>query len=158
VFVVGGTQDDPVILLHGGSRVPDYLTGVAGSLTLKHRVIRYDQRGTSRSTVHDGRFRLAEHVKDLEAIRGAYGHKRLSLCVHSWGATLAQLYAGRYPDRAAKLFLCNSGIGLGEDWKAMERAVMADNRGPGKVDSRTWGSTNSYRCCREGWETVEPAG
>jgi hypothetical protein len=32
VFVVGGTQDDPVILLHGGSGVPDYLEGVAGSL------------------------------------------------------------------------------------------------------------------------------
>jgi hypothetical protein len=32
VFVVGGTQDDPVILLHGGSGGPDYLAGVAGSL------------------------------------------------------------------------------------------------------------------------------
>jgi len=32
VFVVGGIQDDPVILLHGGSGVPDYLAGVAGSL------------------------------------------------------------------------------------------------------------------------------
>jgi pimeloyl-ACP methyl ester carboxylesterase len=36
-------------------------------------MIRYDQRGTSRSTVRDGRFGLAEHVEDLEAIREAYG-------------------------------------------------------------------------------------
>jgi pimeloyl-ACP methyl ester carboxylesterase len=28
---------------------------------------------------------------------------------------LAQLYAGRYPERVATLVLCNSGIGLGED-------------------------------------------
>jgi proline iminopeptidase len=119
VFVVGGTQDDPVILLHGGSGVPDYLTDVAGSLAPDHRVIRYDQRGTSRSTGHDGRFDLAEHVEDLEAIREAYEHERLSLFGRSWGGTLTQLYAGRYPERVAKLFLCNSGIGLGEDWKAI---------------------------------------
>ena len=82
-------------------------------------MIRYDQRGTSRSTVRDGRFGLAEHVEDLEAIREAYEHERLSLFGRSWGGTLTQPYAGRYPERVAKLFLCNSGIGLGEDWKAM---------------------------------------
>ena len=50
-------------------------------------MIRYDQRGTSRSTVRDGRFGLAEHVEDLEAIREAYGHERLSLVGHPWGGT-----------------------------------------------------------------------
>ena len=82
-------------------------------------MIRYDQRGTSRSTVRDGRFGLAEYVEDLEAIREAYGHERLNLFGRSWEGTLTQLYAGRYPEQVAKLFLCNSGIGQGEDWKAI---------------------------------------
>ena len=51
-------------------------------------MIRYDQRRMSRSTVRDGRFGLAEHVGDLEAIRRAYGHERLSLFGHPWGGTL----------------------------------------------------------------------
>ena len=128
VFVGGETQEDPVILLSGGPGVPDYLADVAELLAPRHRVIRYDQRGTGRSISYEGRFGLAENVEDLETIRKAYGHERLSLFGHSWGGTLAQLYAGRYPEQVTKLFLCNSGIGLGEDWKAMEREVMAHNR------------------------------
>lgn len=45
VFVSGGTQD-PVVLLHGGPGVPDYLAEVAEILAPRHRVIRYAQRGT----------------------------------------------------------------------------------------------------------------
>ena len=39
-------QVGPVILLHGGPGVPDYLAEVAEILAPRHRVIRYDQRGT----------------------------------------------------------------------------------------------------------------
>ena len=89
VYVEGEAQDDPIILLHGGSGVPDYLADVARSLSLKHRGIRYDQRGTGRSSVHDRRFALGEHVEDvedLETIRETYGHEpernRLSASVN----------------------------------------------------------------------------
>ncbi len=47
------------------------------------------------------------------------------------GGTLAQLYATKYPDRVSDMFLSNSGIGLGPDWKEMERAVMSHNRDRG---------------------------
>jgi len=43
VFVTGGTKD-PIILLHGGPGVPDYLGAVADILAGQHQVIRYDQR------------------------------------------------------------------------------------------------------------------
>lgn len=125
---VSGASTDPVVLLHGGPGVPDYLAPVAGMLAPKHQVIRYDQRGTGRSTVEMGRFGLSDQVEDLEAIRVSLGLERISLFGHSWGGTLAQLYAQTHPDRASKLFLSNSGIGLGEDWKRMERAVMTHNR------------------------------
>jgi proline iminopeptidase len=131
VYCRGASRADPVVLLHGGPGVPDYLADVAGLLAPSHQVIRYDQRGTGRSVDHDGRFGLAEHVEDLEAIRAAYGHERVGLFGHSWGGTLAQLYARSYPERVAKMFLCDSGIGLGEDWKVMEKAVMAHNRSRG---------------------------
>jgi proline iminopeptidase len=67
-------------------------------------------------------------VEDLDIVRSAYRLGHLELLGHSWGGTVAQLYATRHPDRVAKLCLCNSGIGLGDDWRAMERAVMAHNR------------------------------
>jgi proline iminopeptidase len=128
VFAAGGPRDDLIVLLHGGPGVPDYLAPVAALLATKYRVIRYDQRGTGRSLDHNGRFSLEQHLEDLEAVRRACGHERLGLFGHSWGGTLAQLYAHRYPERVSKMFLCDSGIGLGEDWRDMERAVMAHNR------------------------------
>ncbi len=126
--MVKGTRDDPVVLIHGGPGVPDYLEKVAEMLSSRHHVIRYDQRGTGESVSLNDRYDLDEHIDDLEAIRQAFGYDKLSLFGHSWGGTLAQLYAERYPKHVKKIFLCNSSIGLGDDWKAMEREVMAHNR------------------------------
>jgi proline iminopeptidase len=101
---------------------------VSAILANKHRVIRFDQRGTGQSTCSSGRYALRDYVEDLEAVRRAYKLERLALFGHSWGGTVAQLYSTHHPDRVARLCLCNSGIGLGNDWKLMERAVMAHNR------------------------------
>lgn len=123
-----GTTGDTILLLHGGPGVPDYLTDVSSILASNHRIIRFDQRGTGQSTCHSGQYALNDYVEDLDAVRRAYRLERLTLLGHSWGGTVAQLYATRHPDRVAKLCLCNSGIGLGNDWRLMERTVMAHNR------------------------------
>jgi proline iminopeptidase len=123
-----GTAGDTIVLLHGGPGVPDYLADVSAILATEHRVLRFDQRGTGQSTCHSGQYSLDDYVEDVDAVRHTYGLERLLLLGHSWGGTVAQLYATRHPDRVAKLCLCNSGIGLGDDWRAMERAVMAHNR------------------------------
>jgi len=123
-----GTADDPVFLLHGGPGVPDYLADVSAILARKHRVIRFDQRGTGKSVCSSGRYALQDYVDDLDAVRCAHKLQRLALFGHSWGGMVAQLYATHHPDRVAKLCLSNSSVGLGDDWRLMERAVMAHNR------------------------------
>ena len=128
---LSGSGENAVYLLHGGPGVPDYLAPVAKLLEPTHSVVRYDQRGTGQSAADFIDFDLDSQVEDLEAVRTALGHKRISLFGHSWGGTLAQLYALRYPDHVDSMFLSNSGIGLGQDWKVMERAVMAHNRARG---------------------------
>jgi len=132
VYLSGGGQD-AVILLHGGPGVPDYLGPVAEMLGSSHSVVRYDQRGTGHSATGFSDFGLDDQVQDLEAIRAALGHERIGLFGHSWGGTLAQLYQIQHPSRVSSLFLSNSGIGLGRDWKEMERAVMSHNRIRGGV-------------------------
>jgi proline iminopeptidase len=127
IFEEGATRDT-ILLLHGGPGVPDYLADVSAILATTHRVIRFDQRGTGQSPCHSGRYSLDDYVSDVDAVRQAHGLERLSLFGHSWGGLVAQLYGARHPDRVAKLCLCNSSVGLGSDWKAMERAVMAHNR------------------------------
>jgi len=123
-----GSERDAIVLLHGGPGVPDYLGDVAALLAKKHRVIRFDQRGTGQSICSSGQYRLQDYVDDLEAIRRACKLETFALFGHSWGGLVAQLYATHRPERIARLCLCNSSIGLGDDWRVMERAVMAHNR------------------------------
>lgn len=84
-----GTNGDPVVLLHGGPGVPDYLADVAAILAGKRRVIRFDQRGTGLSGCSSGRYGLQDYVDDLEAVRCACKLERLALFGHSWGGMVA---------------------------------------------------------------------
>jgi len=118
---------DAVVLVHGGPGVPDYLADVSAILANEHRVIRFDQRGTGQSTCASGQYSLQAYVDDLDAVRRGCGLERLALFGHSWGGLVAQLYATHHPERVAKLCLSNSSVGLGDDWRLMERAVMAHN-------------------------------
>jgi proline iminopeptidase len=121
-------EGDPIVLLHGGPGVPDYLGPVAARLAPRHRVITFDQRGVGASKVRTGGYSIAVYLGDLEAIRIWLGVKRLHLFGHSWGGLLGQLYAAAYPSRTNSLFLCNSSTGVGPDWKRMEGAVLRHNR------------------------------
>lgn len=125
---VEGAGPAAVLLLHGGPGVPDYLSDVSDILRSRLRVIRFDQRGTGPSTCESDRYELSDYIDDVDAVRRACGVERVSLFGHSWGGLVAQLYAARHPARVEKICLCNSSIGLGPDWRAMERAVIAHNR------------------------------
>lgn len=121
-------KGEPIVLLHGGPGVPDYLGPVAAILAPPRRVITFDQRGVGASTVRMGGYSLSAYLSDLEAIRAWLGVERLHLFGHSWGGLLAQLYAAAYPAHTGSLFLCDPSTGVGPDWKRMEGAVLRHNQ------------------------------
>jgi proline iminopeptidase len=121
-------EGEPIVLLHGGPGVPDYLGPVAALLAPRHRVITFDQRGVVASVVRTGGYTIAAYLSDLEAIRTFLSVERLHLFGHSWGGLLGQLYAATYPTCVNSLFLSNPSTGVGPDWKRMEGAVMRHNR------------------------------
>ena len=104
--------------------MPDYLEAIA-ELVPGRRVVTYDQRGTGGSTVTNGDYSTEAHVTDLEQLREHLGVEQLHLFGHSWGGMLAQLYATAHLSSVASLFLCSPTPGVGTDWVAMERDVMA---------------------------------
>ncbi|HKW21995.1 MAG TPA: alpha/beta hydrolase [Ktedonobacterales bacterium] len=121
-------EGQPIVLLHGGPGVPDYLEPVAALLAPRHRVITFDQRGVGASSVRSGGYSVAAYLGDLEGIRTSLGVDRLHLFGHSWGGLLGQLYAAAFPAHTGSLFLCDSSTGVGPDWKRMEGAVLRHNR------------------------------
>ena len=104
--------------------MPDYLEEIA-ELVPGRRVVTYDQRGTGGSTVTNGDYSTEAHVADLEQLREHLDVEQLHLFGHSWGGMLAQLYATAHLSSVASLFLCSPTPGVGTDWVAMERDVMA---------------------------------
>ena len=110
---VSGTGP-PVVCLHGGPGLWDYLAPLAALLDDTFTVVRFDQRGCGRSTGHDGPFTIEQAVDDLDQVRAALGFSRWAVAGHSWGAELALRYAARHQDRTtAVAYIAGVGAGTG---------------------------------------------
>lgn len=102
-----------VIFVNGGpGDTHRYLRPAVEPLAGQMRCVLYDQRGCGQShldnldeiTLHIDRF-----VDDLEALRLHLGLERLALVGHSWGATLALVYAIAHPEQVDRLALVGMG-------------------------------------------------
>ncbi|WUS97566.1 alpha/beta hydrolase [Streptomyces sp. NBC_00708] len=107
------TQPLPVVLLHGGPGLPDYLSDVAAMADDLAPVYRYDQRGVGRS-VWEGRHSLSRHVDDLAELLDTWDAPEAVLIGHSYGAELVSRFCLAHPGRAAAvLLMCGPYVG---DW------------------------------------------
>jgi pimeloyl-ACP methyl ester carboxylesterase len=71
-------------------------------------ILLVDQRGTGRSTRHDGdvtQYGTRAAMDDLEAVRAALGYRRLDVIGSSYGATAAQVYTKLHPASVRTLVL-----------------------------------------------------
>jgi proline iminopeptidase len=118
----------PVVCLHGGPGLWDYLEPLAALLDDTFTVIRFDQRGCGRST-GGGPFTIAQAVDDMDQVRVALGFGRWAVAGHSWGAELAIRYAARHPGRTATVAYIG-GIGAGDGYRAPFRAELDRRLGP----------------------------
>ncbi|QFY06392.1 alpha/beta fold hydrolase [Nonomuraea phyllanthi] len=126
---VTASQRYPVVTLHGGPGVPDYLAPVAGAVDDLCLVHRYDQRGTGGSP-WEGEHALARHVRDLALLLDAWGHDRVVLVGHSYGTNLAGYFLLAHPERVAGLIQI-AGPFLDpwrEAYRAAERARRTDEQ------------------------------
>jgi proline iminopeptidase len=112
-----------LLLLHGGPGA-DHTDFVPWLLPLarRHRLIFVDQRGSGRSErLADPRgYTVDAMIGDLEAVRKAFGLRRLDVLGHSFGGILAQAYAIRRPQSVRRLILAGTA--------ASARTINADFR------------------------------
>ncbi|GAA0958257.1 prolyl aminopeptidase [Kribbella koreensis] len=107
------TASPPVVLLHGGPGLWDYLEPVAAMLDDLTVVHRFDQRGCGGSDPSENQT-MQRLQDDIEELREHWGHERIVVLGHSFGAKLALTYAAAYPQHVAKVGHF-SGVGIG-DW------------------------------------------
>jgi len=120
----------PVIILHGGPGIWDdhaRLAGMIDDLTVVHR---FDQRGCGRSGP-SAEQSMARSAQDIDELRAFWGHDKIVVLGHSFGATLAITYAALYPDHVAGVVYLD-GVGIG-DWRTGEQKVRERRMTPEQV-------------------------
>lgn len=133
----------PVIMMHGGPGVADYLEPVADLIDDLCPVHRYDQRGTGGST-WNGEHTISRQVDDLAQLMDQWGHERAVLVGHSFGTNLTSYFLLAHPTRVAGLVQL-AGPFL-NPWREADRTTQRARRTErqqarldelGEVDPRT---------------------
>lgn len=122
-------KGDPVVVLHGGPAFThNYLVSGVLPFAENHQVILYDQRGCGKSSseINEETMDLDLFTEDLDTLRKALGHEKITLLAHSWGGLLAMKYAMNYPERVKRFVLANSLPASFEDcfWTITESRKM----------------------------------
>jgi proline iminopeptidase len=128
----------PVVCLHGGPGLWDYLAPLAALIDDTFTVVRFDQRGCGRST-GGGPFTIIQAVDDLEQVRAALGFGQWAVAGHSWGAELALRYAARHQARTTAVAYI-SGVGAGNGYKDAHVAELDRRLGP---DRQRWAALSA---------------
>jgi proline iminopeptidase len=135
---VVGAGPDTIVAIHGGPG--GEMNNIAPDLeplARRHVVIYYDQRGGGRSPVpRDVPVGWTEHVADLEALRAAWGLRRMTIAGYSWGGLLALLYALDHVERVERLALVSPAPAWRAAREQFEERFTRRNLDPEFQDAR----------------------
>ena len=92
----------PLVLLHGGPGLSEYLGGLAVELSPAFTVFRYQQRGLEPS-VTEGDRSVEGHMSDLVRVLDGLGWSKPWIAGHSWGGHFAMHFAVAHPERTGAL-------------------------------------------------------
>lgn len=115
----------PVVMVHGGPGLPDYLGPVADVVDDLCLVHRYDQRGTGGSP-WAGEHTISRHVRDLVSLLDMWRYERVVLVGHSFGTNLASYFLLAHPERVAGLIQL-AGPFL-DPWREADQAAQRARR------------------------------
>lgn len=120
-----GGSGPPMVLLHGGPGLTDYLSELAAELAAGFTVFRYQQRGLAPS-VTTGDRAVDGHAADLSRVLDGLGWPTAWIAGHSWGGHLAMHFAVAHPDRTRALVVVDA-LGAVPDGgaKALGENLMA---------------------------------
>ena len=125
----------PIVLLHCLGVDHRLWHGVVDALQTDYRVLTYDLPGHGESATPRASYAIDDLADQLASILDAHGVPRAHVAGMSLGGCVAQSFAGRYPERVAKLVLADTTPqyppALKNTW--IERASIARSKGVGPL-------------------------
>jgi pimeloyl-ACP methyl ester carboxylesterase len=106
----GSDKAQPLVLLHGISRVAHSFDHLAPHFADRYRVIAIDMRGHGESAWHpEGAYLVEDYAKDVAALIATLGLRDIVLWGNSTGGRVAQVIAGASPELVAALIVEDVG-------------------------------------------------
>jgi proline iminopeptidase len=116
---------EPLLLIAGGPGFAhNYFHPFFSALSNKFRVIYFDAFGCGKSDRAKSakEYSLARDVENIEGLRKALNLEKINVLGHSYGGSVAQAYALKYPNSVKRLILANT-IPSGKDLQTMVDGV-----------------------------------
>jgi len=100
----------PLVLINGGPGATHHCFHPSFSQAKGHfKIVYYDQRGCGLSQFKKGKgYSIDQAVEDIDHLREALNINKWIVLGHSYGGTLAQSYAAKYPEHVLGLVLVGS--------------------------------------------------
>jgi haloalkane dehalogenase len=124
---------DPIVLLHGNPTSSYLWRNVIARLDGAGRCLAPDLIGMGRSgKAPSGSYRLADHVRYLDAWFDALDLRGVTLVVHDWGSALGFHWARRHPDRVKALVYMEAIVRplTWAEWPEASRKLFQGLRSP----------------------------
>lgn len=152
----------PVVMLHGGPGLSDYLGSLDGELASGYTVYRYQQRGLAPSTT-SGPFSVETHADDALAVLQTVAPARADVIGHSWGGYLAMHLAAMRSDLIVGLVVVDP-LGVVGDGGESDMVRLMQERTPpearakaNELDERAMAGKGTTEDAIEGLALVWPA-
>ena len=156
-FAVHGSSRDTVIV-PGGVLLANDLAVLRDNVTL----VFYDPRGRGKSEwiADPKRLTMADELRDLEAVRAAFGISRAALVGFSYLGLVTALYAAEHPDRVTRMAMLGP---IAPDevtssrYAPPEGKVRRDSAGARFARARAGGDTTDFAAeCRRWYDANLP--
>lgn len=105
----GPRAAEPLLFVHGNPTWSFYWRHAVRRFAPAYRCVALDHIGCGLSDKPaDYPYRLERHSANLERLVDALGLERITLVVHDWGGPIGLGFAGRHPERVARLVISNT--------------------------------------------------
>ena len=135
LHAVGTGRGDPVLFLHGNPTSSFLWRDVLGPVAAAGwRCIALDLMGMGRSGKPASGYRLADHIRYVEAFIGRTAPDGVTLVGHDWGGVIALDHARRFPRRVRGVAFLESHVRPIERWDDLDeggRELFGRLRTPG---------------------------
>ncbi|HVB69906.1 MAG TPA: alpha/beta hydrolase [Acidimicrobiales bacterium] len=162
--IVGTRTGDgpPLVLLHGGPGLSDYMGSLVDELSTGYTVLRYQQRGLQPSTT-SGPFTVEAHASDALAVLRAVAPAGAVVIGHSWGGYLAMHLATLRSNLIVGLVVIDP-LGVIGDGGAADMTRMIHERTPPEawatvleLDERAMSEKGTTEDAVQGFALIWPA-